>query len=167
MVIGFPPCTFLANIGLPCILQQCAHKGHDSDHYGRWRRAEMIRAALLFHAILAAPTPRIAVENPQPHRFALALLGEPAAVSQPYHHGDPIRKRTLWWLRGLAPLIPTRMVRPTHRWIGGQSKRRVSLPAVVERGGTPELSALRSLTPLGLAEAIADQWGHEAPQTLL
>lgn len=163
MVIGFPPCTHLANVGYACHIGRCIHEQHHEETYRRWRRHELIQAALLFHAILAA-APRAAVENPQPHPLAAHLLGRHTAHTEPFHHGDPWRKRTLWWLRGLAPLAPGRRVKPEFRWISAQSPRKPGLPG---RPGDHGQDPLRSLTPLGLAEAIAEQWGDPNPQTLL
>ena len=162
MVIGFPPCTHLASIGYACHIGRCVHRDHYLGSYQRWRRGELIRAAELFWAIRQA-APRTAVENPQPHPLAAELLGPHNGYSEPYHHGDPWRKRTLWWLTGLQPLHPTRMTVPQFRWISGQSKRRHGLPG---RPGDRGQDPARSLTPLGTAEAIADQWGSPEPQTL-
>ena len=161
LLIAHPPCTFLANVGWPCFAR-CVHPSHD-DLYRRWRHRELILAAELFHALLAAPVPKVAIENPMPHPRAAQLIGMPTAWTEPHQHGHRWTKRTGWWLRGLQPLSPTAPVHATHRLIGGNRGVR---PGIINRGGTPELIALRSETPAGLAAAIAAQWGHPGPQTL-
>ena len=162
MVVGFPPCTHLANVGYPCHIGKCVHPQHHNETYRRWRCGELIQAALLFHTLRSA-APRTAIENPQPHPLAARLLGSHTGYTEPFHHGDPWRKRTLWWLRGLTPLSATRRTTPQFRWISAQKPRKDGLPG---RPGDHGQHPLRSLTPLGLAEAIADQWGHPEPQTL-
>ena len=157
MVIAFPPCTYLSRAGQPCFTR-CLHPGHD-DAYRRSRHLLAIEAALLIHALLGA-APRVAVENPLPASFPATLLPRWTAMSEPFRFGDPWRKRTCWWLRGLAPLTPTSVVHPKFRWIttGGRHYYDPRAPG--------RHSFERSLTPLGLAEAIAEQWGRPDPQTL-
>lgn len=145
MVIGFPPCRFLSTAAGALCMEP-------------WRRHRTFESALLFHAILGA-APRAAVENPRHHSLARQLIGPPTAVTEPWWFGDPWQKRTNWWLRGLQPLMPTARVTPRFRWV--DSRRDNNAP------GAHRDPYRRSLTPLGLAEAIADQWGDPAPQALL
>lgn len=166
MLVAFPPCTFLTRLALACWLGSCAYPGHDEPHYTAWRRGETINAALLFRALLDCGIPKVAVENPLPHRFAARLLGPPSGSVEPYYFGDAWTKRTYWWLRGLPMLYPTRVVTPTIRWINANPRSRMTLPQLPSRGNDPESATLRSITPLGMAEAIAEQWGSPAAQAL-
>ena len=60
LMIAHPPCTFLANSGAKHLYLGCRREnGADGD---RW--ANLGHAAAFFLAMLAAPIPRIAVENP-------------------------------------------------------------------------------------------------------
>ena len=120
MVIAHPPCTYLANSGV------------------RWRverrEWEQVReAAEFFTACLNANSPFVAVENPVMHRYACDAIGgfRPSFTVQPWQFGDPAKKRTCFWTRGLPPLTPTSDMTaadraPTATWqaparIGGKS----------------------------------------------
>ena len=156
MIIGFPPCTYLSNAALPCVIGKCSHVAHD-ETYREYRGCEMLNAALLFHA-LRDGAPLTAIENPQPHPEASRLLGRHTARTEPFWFGHPWRKRTLWWLKGLQPLHATNLVTPTHRLVNSGSTYRHQLP------GLSRDPLVRSETPTGLAQAIATQWPY--PQTL-
>jgi len=94
-VIAHPPCTRLCNSGVRWLAER-----------DLWD--ELREGAALFRACLSANAPKVAVENPVMHRHARALIGEgPAFTVQPWQFGDPVRKRTCWWTRGLPPLVPT------------------------------------------------------------
>ena len=147
MLIAFPPCTYLSNAG-------AAWKDDPR------RQAPMRRAASLFMALLTAPIPRIAIENPVHHDKARALLPAATALSEPFWFGDPWRKRTHWWLRGLQPLIPTRRVTPLYLWVDSGPRESQRLPPLHTD------ARMRALTPKGTASAIADQWGSTHAQTL-
>lgn len=145
MMIAHPPCTFLCSSGL---------------HWNKRRpgRQAQTEAALDFvRALLAAPIPRICLENP------VGCIGtriRPADQTiQPWQFGHDASKATCLWLKGLPPLLPTEIVSPRivngrQRWSnqtdGGQNK----LPP------SPDRWALRSLTYPGIAEAMAKQWGE-------
>lgn len=133
LLIAHPPCTRLCNSGV------------------RWLRernlwADLDEAAAFFRAFLDAPVPRIAVENPVPHRYAVERIGRPYDfTTQPYEHGDPYTKRTASWLKGLAPLVPTEVVEDRE-------------PAVHRMSPGPDRWKARSRTYPGLARAMAAQW---------
>ena len=168
MVIGFPPCTYLSNANTPCVVGKCPHPPHD-EQWREWRKVETINAALFFHAIREA-APITAVENPRPNPPASALMGKHTCYTEPWWFGHPWLKRTCWWLKGLQPLYPTNPVIPTHRLVdtgryvaptgdptlGGMTPPPRKL--VKQLPGMTRNQVERSVTPLGLAEAIADQW---------
>lgn len=135
LLIAHPPCTSLCNSGVRWL--------HTKP--GRWQQMEA--AADFFRWCLSAPVPRIAVENPVMHGHARALVGRsPDFTVQPWMFGDGEIKRTCFWTKGLPPLVPTNIVEGRH--------------ARVHRAApSPERWKLRSLTPLGLAAAMASQWG--------
>jgi hypothetical protein len=95
LVIAHPPCTRLCNSGVRWLHER-----------NLWEDLE--EAADLFRCCLNAPADAVAVENPVMHKHALALIGErPAFSVQPWQFGDPAKKRTCFWTRGLPPLRPT------------------------------------------------------------
>lgn len=138
LLIAHPPCTRLANSASRWVRERAL-----------WTEQE--EAARLFLACLDAPIPRVAVENPVMSREALRLVGRgPDFCTQPYLFGDPVTKKTCFWLRGLRPLHPTRPVRATHSHVDAQTSG-------VSRG------IARSVTFPGLAAAMAAQWGRLPP----
>lgn len=102
----------------------------------------------LFMAILAADCEKIAVENPMPS--TVFNFPKPAQIIQPYYFGDPWQKKTLLWLKGLAPLEPTEIVGPLANchdagtWFmqGGRERQKN-----------------RAKLAFGIANAMAKQWG--------
>ena len=148
LLIAHPPCTHLAHVQTPCESGACKH-GHP-DGWVPVRAMEAIEAARLFNRFLHAPIPRRCVENPQPSKRAKVLLGKPTQWIEPFHHGDPIRKRTGLWLRGLPELTATAPVVPTHTLLHYDD--RIGLP------GLHRDPKKRSETQPGIAEAMAAQW---------
>ena len=141
MVIAFPPCTHLAVSGA----RYFEAKRKDG------RQADALR---FVQAIWEADCPRVCIENPVgilntfgkwPELAHIKLeLPKPQYV-QPYWFGHHSQKKTGLWLRGLPPLKPTNMTdgRNQEVWLMGPSLQRAKQ---------------RSLTPTGLAEAMAQQW---------
>ena len=140
MVIAFPPCTYLCNSGVRWL----------HERPGRW--ADMRRAAQFFLECLNANAPLVAVENPVAHRYAREIIGEgPAFTVQPWQFGDPAKKRTCFWTRGLPPLVPTSDMTAAD----ARADCHLASPG-------PERWRERSRTYPGLAAAIAAQWGDFA-----
>jgi len=146
LMIAHPPCTYLCSSGL------------------HWNNKRPGRAALTLEALdfvrllLAAPVPRIALENPI---GCISTKIRPYDQTvQPYQYGHDASKTTCLWLKNLPPLRPTGFVEPRivngkRRWAnqcdnGGQDK----LPPSADRW------KIRSLTYQGIADAMADQWGN-------
>lgn len=166
LMIAHPPCTFLCSSGL---------------HWNKRRpgRQEQTEAALDFvRALLAAPVPRICVENP------IGCIGtrirRADQTIQPWQFGHDASKATCLWLKGLPPLTPTRIVEPRMVCCGavlpesvgvygcpncnGERRARPRWSNQTDGGQnklapSPDRWALRSLTYPGIAAAMADQWG--------
>lgn len=144
LMIAHPPCTYLSSSGL--------HWNGRVDG-----RAAKTEDALTFvRALLDAPIPRIAVENP------VGCIGtrirKADQTIQPHQFGDDASKATCLWLKGLPLLKPTahvpgRIVNGRPRWAnqtdGGQNRLAPS----------PDRWKLRSATFPGIAAAMANQWG--------
>lgn len=112
-----------------------------------------ILARDFFLAILNAPCDRVAVENHVPS--SLWQLPEPSQVIQPYMFGDPYKKKTYLWLKGLPPLFATVLVEPTGLWVDGGHAKQTKLKTFGFRDAKK-----RSKTFPGVANAMADQWGY-------
>jgi hypothetical protein len=134
LAIFHPPCTHLATSG------------------ARWfagKQAEQAVALAFVRALLAAPIPRICLENP---RSIISSRIRPAdQVIHPWEHGDPFEKVTMLWLTNLPYLQPTILMarREQAAWLMGESKGR---------------SQARSRTYPGIARAMSLQWGRLLPQ---
>lgn len=134
LMIAHPPCTRLANSGV-CWLEK----------RNLWD--ELCEGAAFFKELLNADIPMIAVENPIPHKYALAIIGRKYdQIIQPYQFGHGETKATCLWLKNLPKLVPTNIV-------DGRYQRLHRLPP------TPERAKLRSTTYPGIAQAFAHQWG--------
>ena len=151
MVIAFPPCTYLTVTG---------NRWFNVERYGdKARERYMLReeAVAFFMAIANANSPRIAIENP------IGIMSKqwrkPDQIINPWQFGDPYEKRTCLWLKGLWNLTPTDIVEPPPRVFYKSGK---SMPGwYAEAGNLPpaERSIARSKTFLGIAKAMAEQWG--------
>lgn len=141
LIIAHPPCTYLANSGVRWLYRQ----GTKDKVPERWK--SMQEGAAFFKALLDAPAPKVAVENPIIHCHAKELIGRgPDQTVQPWWFGHGETKATCLWLKGLPLLEPTDIV-------DGRK------PRVHHASPGPERWKERSRTMKGLAEAMAQQWG--------
>lgn len=156
LLIAFPPCTHLSVIGAATWKQKQAD--------GRQQ------AALDFVRLLMnAPVPSTAVENPV-GKINTAIR-KPDQIIQPWMFGDPWTKRTCLWLRNLPLLEPSNIVKPWGFWVGGGSKKtgrsisdEGSYQNKTGNGSWAEQAHDRNRTFLGIADAMADQWGKDNAQ---
>jgi len=136
LMIAHPPCTHLAVSG------------------ARWFAAKRAdgrqqRAVDFFMALINAPVPRIATENPV--GIMSRLYRKPDQIIQPWQFGHGEKKATCFWLKNLPLLQPTHVV-------GGREGR------VWREPPSPDRWKNRSRTLAGIAEAMAEQWGDFLPQ---
>ena len=134
------PCTRLCNSGVRWLY---GGKGTVPEHK-RW--AAMHWDATQFRRLLDCSIPKVAGENPIPHKYAREVMGNYTQTIQPWQFGHGETKRTCLWLRNLPPLVPTNIVegrtpRVHHAWPG------------------PNRWKERSRTMQGIADAMAEQWG--------
>lgn len=142
LMVAHPPCTYLANSGVRWLYKD----GKEDED--RWLR--MADGAEFFRALLRAPIPRIAVENPIMHRYAKGIIGRSQdQIIQPWQFGHPETKATGLWLKNLPLLEPTNIV-------DGRA------PRVHHESPGPDRWKNRSRTLQGIADAMADQWGSLA-----
>ena len=131
LLIAHPPCTHLAVSG--------------ARHFAAKKESGVQQEALNFvRALLDAPIPRIALENPV--SIISSQIRKPDQVIQPWQYGHGETKATCLWLKGLPKLRPTNIV-------DGREARVHRLPP------SPDRWKLRSTTYAGIAAAMADQWG--------
>lgn len=139
LMIAHPPCTHLAVSG------------------AKWfhlKKAEQAEALDFVRLLLNAPIPRIALENPV--SIISSVIRKPDQIIQPYEHGHEATKTTCLWLKGLPPLIPSKIVDKGPRHLTKSGK---SLPEWYNLPPSPDRWKLRSATFPGIAKAMAQQWG--------
>ena len=103
-------------------------------------------AALEFvRLLLNAPIPKIALENPV--SVISTRIRKPDQIVQPWMFGHGETKTTCLWLKNLPLLVPTDIV-------AGREARVWKLPPSEDRW------KIRSRTLVGIAEAMATQWGE-------
>lgn len=143
LMIAHPPCTYLTNSGV-CHL-----------HTDPTRWAALDEGAAFFKALWEAPIPKIAVENPIPHKYASERIGAKyTQIIQPWMFGHPEKKATCLWLKGLPPLVPTDNVKKEMEALPKNQRERIHY---LSPG--PDRWKLRSTTFLGIAKAMGEQWG--------
>ncbi len=129
LMVAHPPCQFLAVSG------------------ARWfkdRQAQQKAALQFVYALMNAPIPRIALENPI--SVISSHIRKPDQIIQPWQFGHGEVKATCLWLKNLPRLRPTNIV-------SGRS------PRVHHASPGPDSWKERSRTLPGIAAAMADQWG--------
>jgi hypothetical protein len=152
LMIAHPPCTYLTNAGVTWLYK------HDEPYvlkrdYSRW--SKMTESAHFFRRLMLAPIPRIAVENPIMHRYAIEIIGRRQDQTlQPWMFGHTERKAICLWLHNLPGLESTNNVKEEMLKLPKNKQQRLHyLPPSKDRW------KLRSTTYQGLADAMAAQWG--------
>ena len=129
LMIAHPPCTHLAVSG------------------ARWfknKHTEQTAALAFVRTLLAAPIKQIALENPV--SIISSRIRKPDQIIQPWMFGHGEVKATCLWLKNLPLLRPTNIV-------DGRYARVHREPPHLNRWKE------RSRTLVGIAEAMAKQWG--------
>lgn len=129
LMIAHPPCTHLAVSG------------------SRWfkdKAKEQSEALDFVRLLMAAPIPRICIENPI--SVISSRIRKPDQIIQPWQFGHGETKATCLWLKGLPKLTPTNIV-------DGREAR------VHRMSPGPNRWKERSRTYQGIADAMAAQWG--------
>lgn len=148
MMIGHPPCTYLAVSG------------------NRWmkdnknRANKRANAILFFMELVNAPIDKICLENPI--TVMSTIYRKPDQYIQPYEFGHPETKKTSLWLKGLPKLKPTNIVTPEY--ITGKDGKRYSRIHYMTQWSAQRYFGMdrefvRSMTYQGIANAMAEQWG--------
>jgi len=132
LMIAHPPCTHLAVSG------------------ARWfkdKQPEQLAALEFVKTLMNADIPKIAIENPK--SIISSRIRKADQIIQPWMFGHGETKETHLWLKNLPKLVATNIV-------DGRE------PKIHFMGPGPDRSMNRSRTYLGIAAAMADQWGCTA-----
>lgn len=180
LMIAHPPCTYLTNSAEWAYKEGPYHqKVKDGTLVGARRVAAREESLEFVKELLNAPINKIVLENPvgtissrifwylghdglgeRWEIFPTRTIGgiKPTQIIHPWMFGDDASKSTCLYIKGLKPLKPTKIIEPKiingkKRWAnqspGGQDKTAPS----DDRG------KMRSKTFLGIAQAMAEQWG--------
>jgi len=129
LMIAHPPCTHLAVSG------------------ARWfheKRVEQAEALAFVRLLMLADIPRICIENPV--SIISSQIVPAAQTIQPWQFGHGETKATCLWLKNLPHLEPTHIVE------GREPRVHMMAPG-------PNRWKERSRTFIGIAQAMATQWG--------
>lgn len=153
MIIAFPPCTYLTVTG---------NRWFNIEKYGdkAMKRFKNRQAAYdFFMQFVNADCEKIAIENPI--GYMSTAYAKPTQIIHPYMFGNPARKATCLWLKGLEPLKPTNIVE--SEIIHYKNRKGTDNPWHMETTNLPphERAKARSKTFPGIAKAMAEQWGKE------
>lgn len=153
-VIAHPECTFHTNASVRWFTTIPA-KPKPGIYYGDARWEQWLKAIDFFKRIQALNVPRLCIENPIMHKYSREEVGPYTQLIQPWQFGHKEMKGTCLWLRGLPPLVPTRIVGPPPR----DPIERRTWAKVHQASPGPNRWKLRSRTYRGIANAMAAQWG--------
>lgn len=154
LIIAHPPCTYLtASSSVRLFDSNGKVKDQERERKG-WE------ARKFFMEFYMSDCPKICIENPVPIRYY--DLPKYSQIIEPYMFGDPWKKRTCLWLKGLPLLQPTNIVEPKELWVGSTSGRnkgtgRIKSGYILSSNRDPKI---RSKTFPGIARAMAEQWGN-------
>lgn len=151
LLIAHPPCTYLSNAGN-------AH----GNKPGRRKKTE--RAAEFFMRFVNADVDKIAVENPvgwmNSHYRPADQTIHPYYFEDDPDSPDYQMKRTCLWLKNLPKLLYMNKPAPLPVFVtqraDGTKKNRYFIEA---QGSCKDRAKIRSRTFLGIARAMAEQWG--------
>ena len=140
LMIAHPPCTYLTKAGTRWL-----YAGHKLNQE-RYKKG--LEAKEFFMKLWKANIPMIVIENPIPHK--IFNMPKETQIIQPYEFGHPFKKSTCLWIKGLLNLKPTNLVTPEY-YIDKKGIQHSKL--------TGWRKKKKSKTFLGIAKAMAEQWG--------
>lgn len=145
-IFAFPPCTYLANSGVQHL------------HLDKSRWEKMNAAREFFFMFFNADCEKICIENPVPHKYArLPVYNQ---IINPSSFGHKMLKRTCLWLKGLPPLMASKIMDTGNieRYIDKDGRNHGPMWYHTCKPENGSRSKPRSRTFPGIAEAMADQW---------
>lgn len=152
MIIAHPPCTYLTVTG---------NRWFNKEKYGEKavkRHKDREEAICFFLEIANSDCDKIAIENPV--GIMSTAWQKPTQIIQPFMFGEPFEKRTCLWLKDLPKLNSTKLVIPPERIKFKSGKTMPEWYAKLWALPKEEREKERSKTFIGIARAMAEQWGN-------
>lgn len=151
LAIFHPPCTYLCNSSVRWLYK----KGVKTNGRDETRWENMRKGGEFFQKLRDCGIPRIALENPVPHSYALEYMGPYSQIIQPWQFGHTENKKTALWLFGLPLLRETNNVKYLMK---NMLKKDTDKTHYMSPG--KDRGKRRSIFFKGIGEAMADQWGR-------
>lgn len=149
MMIAHPPCTYLTVTGNRWFKPEYREKYPT-------RQQDREDAVAFFMMLADSSIPLIAVENPV--CIMSSRWRKPDQIIQPWMFGDAAVKKTCLWLKGLPVLKATKIVEPKYKVYKSSTKKSGFSRYPIAWTGKADWKE-RSRTFLGVALAMAEQWG--------
>ena len=144
LIIGHPPCTALAVSG---------NRWYGQGMEKHAKRLEAMQWTVDLWNLAKRKAKRVAFENPV-GVLGHTEMGKASFYTQPWEHGHPESKRTGFWTWNLPKLKETDNVKDVYDTLPKREQQRLHyLPP------SPDRWKIRSKTFMGIAQAIANQWG--------
>jgi hypothetical protein len=149
LMIAHPPCTYITRAGTRWL-----YAGHKLN---KERYEKGLVAKDFFLKLLNANIPKIAVENPVPHK--VFNMPKETQIIQPYYFGHKVQKTTCLWLKGLPKLQSTNdLFKEYPPQFMRDSKGIRHSKWFMDCGFNAGKE--KSKTFNGIAKAMAHQWGN-------
>lgn len=163
LMIGHPPCTFLAVSGAkwmyhPADKDKPIEERRPHPNFPT-RRQDQEDGANFFLFLAKTNVKRIAIENPV--GVMSSRWRKPDQNIQPYMFGDPYSKNTCLWLKNLRPLHPSKETEDHGERIyfgSGKSQPKWYSDGLTKTKTKEDRQKWRSKTFPGIARAFAEQW---------
>jgi hypothetical protein len=149
LMIGHPPCTYLTVTGNKWFKPEFKDRFPD-------RHKHREEALQFFIKLFSCNIPKVCLENPV--GYVSTAFRKPTQYVQPYEFGDPHSKKTGLWLKGLPPLIQTKLMQPVFHTYKDGRKDPIWHYETMKLKPLERMKA-RSKTFQGIADAMAEQWG--------
>lgn len=150
----------LSIIHIPCTaMGVCGNRTYARGKEKHHERLDAIAWSLRVWDLAKKHSKRVAMENPASCLFPhLRKKGADVQYIQPWQHGHPEMKKTGLALHNLPRLQETKNVHEEMMLLPRKDRERIFFMSPSEDRGH-----LRSIFFPGIAAAMADQWGNEAP----
>lgn len=154
LIIAHPPCTYFSN----ATMVNLGRNDHPEVFNDEWKAKFFENRKNAFDFVMKiweADCDKICIENVV--GYLSTHFKKPSQYIEPYHFGEPWKKKTCLWLKNLPILEKTNEVVPTGKWVRHHLKTKNDLNGYDNRGVYSAKE--RSRTFKGVAEAMAEQWG--------